>query len=193
MFRIGLGRVSRALFILIAHLSFAGAAQAQEPVKTCRLLSLPEIEAIGFKVPGPLFDDDSNLIKKGAFPGIQSDLRMDQCTSQIGLEAIVPYRLSVASSKGPADKSSWQSMAKALDKDEKATGGTSNETVKFEQTECEYISWPTKRPNTRIHEFSCYGFKGNRMVTLSFNAFDRVNLPAPQKVIPLLNRILSRL
>ena len=189
----GLGRSFRVLLVLIAHLTLAGAGQAQEPVKTCRLLSVPEIEAIGFKVPEPLLDDDSNLIKKGALPGIHSDLRLDQCTSQVGLAAIVPYRLGVASSKEPADKRSWQAMAKALDNEEKASKDSSPELVKVEQTECEYTAWTTQRPNTRIHELSCYGFKGNRMVTLSFNAFDRVNLPAPQKMLLLLNKILSRL
>lgn len=50
-----------------------------------------------------------------------------------------------------------------------------------------------KRKNTRIHELACYGYKGNRQISLAFNAFEKSNLPTPQKIVPLLEKVLSRL
>lgn len=179
--------------VLVAMLIHSADSQAQEAVRSCRLLSLAEVEAVGAKVPGPLSDDESVLIKKGTLPEIPLDLRLDQCTSQIGAGGMVPYRLTIAHAKEPMDKRGWQSLLKALDKDEKPSANSTSEPVKVGQTDCEYLSWQTRRKNTRIFELGCFGYKGNRQIGISFSAFERSQLPTPQKIGPLLEKVLSRL
>ena len=96
-------------------------AIAQDGVKACALLTRDEVASAGVSVTARgLMPDEPVVLKKGSLPGIVTDMRMDQCTTEMAAGyAAFPARWSVASTKEALDKKAWDKMNESLSEGEK--------------------------------------------------------------------------
>lgn len=179
-----------AVLALGASPSFA----ASGATKICALLTREELMAAGIAITAQgVIPDDSVSLKKGSLPGLITDIKMDQCTSEMAAhDTAFPVRWSVGTTKDPIDKKAWEKMADALDQDENESGGDSEQRLTIEGTDCETLSWPEKS-GKQIYAITCTAHKGAHHITLEFAHTDRAKLLPAKTVKRLLDKMLARL
>lgn len=170
-------------------------AIAQDGVKACALLTRDEVASAGVSVTARgLMPDEPVVLKKGSLPGIVTDMRMDQCTTEMAAGyAAFPARWSVASTKEALDKKAWDKMNEALSEGEKKEPDPAQKAVNIDGVDCETFSWPEKKGGKRIYAISCSAFKGKRVVSLEFAQTDKSKLPSAKTTKQLLDVMLKRL
>jgi hypothetical protein len=184
--------VSTAVAVLMLGVSPSFAAS--NSTKVCALLTREELMATGVAITAQgLMPDDPVSLKKGSLPGLITDIKIDQCTSEMAAhDTAFPVRWSVGTTKDPIDKKAWEKMADALDQDEKESAGDSEQRLTIDGTDCETFSWPEKA-GKHIYAVSCTAHKGAHHVTLEFSHTERAKLLPAKTVKQLLDKMLARL
>jgi hypothetical protein len=73
----------KRMILLAAFCLYSLSSQAQPSSKVCALLSAAEIATTGVKTSANnLVPDGPTPLKKGAIPGLSTDLQMYQCTGE---------------------------------------------------------------------------------------------------------------
>lgn len=187
-------RVRFAMILVVSFLAVPWPAVAQEGVKVCALLTREEVSSAGAVVTARLMADEPVMLKKGSLPGIVTDMRMDQCTTEMAAAyAAFPARWSVASTKEALDKKAWDKMNEALSEGEKKEPDPAQKAVNIEGVDCENFSWLEKKGGKRIYAVNCSALKGKRMVSLEFAQADKGKLPSAKTTKQLLDVMLKRL
>ncbi len=183
------------MLVVVSSLAIPWPAIAQEGVKICSLLTREEVASAGAAVTSRgLMADEPAMLKKGSLPGIVTDMRMDQCTTEMaGGYAAFPARWSVASTKEALDKKTWDKMNEALSEGEKKEPDPAQKAVTIEGVDCETFSWLEKKGGKRIYAVGCTALKGKRMVSLEFAQADKGKLPSAKATKQLLDVMLKRL
>jgi hypothetical protein len=188
-------RVRLTMILAVSFLLLPWPATAQEGVKVCSLLTRDEVASAGATVTSRgLMADEPVMLKKGSLPGIVTDVRMDQCTTEMAASyAAFPARWSVASTKEALDKKTWDKMNEALSEGEKKEPDPAQKAVNIEGVDCDTYSWLEKKGGKRIYTVNCTALKGKRIVSLEFAQADKAKLPSAKATKQLLDVMLKRL
>lgn len=186
---------SFAVFVLT--LMAAHQCPAQPSLKVCSLLSKEDLLTAGIAVTARgLFADDPVTLKKGSLPGLSTDMRLEQCTSEMsGQFAAFPVRWSVATARDAMDRKAWKQMLEALDKGEEKDKNASpdDKSTRVGDADCENFSWLEKKNGPRIFAVNCGTTTARQQLTLEFAHRDKTKLPSVNKTKELLDKMLGRL
>jgi hypothetical protein len=188
-------KVNKQCLSLLALCLMPFAQNVNAEIKVCSLLTPSEIASVGVKISAnALIVDGPTPLKKGAIPGLSTDLLMYQCTGEFSKNfAAFLVRWDLALAKDALDKKAWKKLNETLDNGEKKDPGSNEKLTVISGTECSEFSWAEKKGGKRIYAVNCGEIKGKQMVSLEFANDDQKKLPSVSQVKQLLDKMLARL